>query len=129
VLERSEKQALLARQAQKLLFLLDDAPIVPGENHEPFGRTEEARLILNEAEGELRAWTPSWEMPQQTGQVTGPDGMAVPQSATSLTAGAKEEDLYSDPRTEGSVADTTLAEAHGPEPTPAPAKALDSIAS
>jgi len=99
VLERSEKQAILARQAQKLLLLIDDSPIVPGENHEPFAKTEEARQVLNDAEAELKQWAPTWHMPQQA--ATGPDGMPVPQSAT--TVGTAESDLYSDPRTEDSV--------------------------
>jgi len=123
VLERSEKQALLAKQAQKLLFLIDDTPIVPGQEHEPFKGTEEARTVLTEAEAELRNWSPSWEMPN-TG-VTGPDGMAAPPHqhqhlqeglsegaapGTAATTGAKEEDLYSDPRTDGSVAGSTVAD-------------------
>jgi hypothetical protein len=118
VIERAEKQAILARQAQKLLLLLDDSPIVPGENHEPFARQEEARMILSDAEGELKAWNPSWEMPQQT--QTGSDGMAVPQSATTASTIDDQSDLYSDPRqieTEPSVADTTAAEVHAPTST------------
>jgi hypothetical protein len=119
VLERSEKQAILAKQAQRLLILLDDSPIIPGEAHEPFSKTEEARQVLNEAEAELKQWTPSWTLPQSQ-SATGPDGMAMPQSATSTTG---EEDLYSDPRTEGSVADTTTAQvdvptSHHQEATP-----------
>jgi len=34
---------------------------VPGEEPHPFQGTEEARGILNDAEAELRDWTPSWE--------------------------------------------------------------------
>jgi hypothetical protein len=108
VIERAEKQAILAKQAQKLLLLLDDSPIVPGEGHEPFTKAEEARLILSDAEGELKSWSPSWEMPQQT--ATGPDGMALPRAATTAST-ADESDLYSDPRTEteASVADTSAS--------------------
>jgi hypothetical protein len=61
VLERSEKQALLAKQAQKLIQLLDDSPIVPGQERAPFAKHEEVRDVINEAESELRAWTPSWQ--------------------------------------------------------------------
>jgi hypothetical protein len=109
VVERAEKQVILAKQAQKLLLLLDDSPTVPGEAHEPFTKAEEARLILNDAENELKSWTPGFELPQQT--ATGPDGMAVPRTNTASTV--DESDLYSDPRTEteGSVADTTAVEA------------------
>jgi hypothetical protein len=61
VLERSEKQALLARQSQRLLALLDDTPIVPGEAPRPFLGTEQGRSILNDAEADLRDWAPSWD--------------------------------------------------------------------
>lgn len=61
VLERSEKQALLAKQAQKLIQLLDDSPIVPGQERAPFAKHEEVRDVINDAEAELRAWTPSWQ--------------------------------------------------------------------
>ena len=106
VIERAEKQALLARQAQKLLELVDDSPIVPGESHEAFARGEEARVILTDAEAELKQWAPTWTLPQQS--TIGPDGMAV-QSPTSISGESTQksaDDLYSDPRTEGSVADT-----------------------
>jgi hypothetical protein len=61
LLERNEKQALLAKQSQRLLALLDDTPIVPGEEPRAFLGAEEGRAILNDAEAELREWTPSWE--------------------------------------------------------------------
>lgn len=67
VLERSEKQALLARQAQKLVELLDDSPIVPGQERAPFGREEEVREVIADAERELRAWTPSWQSRERHG--------------------------------------------------------------
>lgn len=60
LIERSEKQALLARHARRVLALLDDTPIVPGEGHPPFKAADQARHILLEAEEELRAWKPSW---------------------------------------------------------------------
>ena len=61
LIERSEKQALLARHARRVLALLDDTPIVPGEAHPPFEGIEQARHILLEAEEELRAWKPSFD--------------------------------------------------------------------
>jgi hypothetical protein len=61
LLERNEKQALLAKQSQRLLTLLDDTPIVPGEAPRPFEGGDQGRAILNDAEAELRDWTPSWE--------------------------------------------------------------------
>jgi hypothetical protein len=55
-IERAEKQIILAKQARRILNLLDDTPIVPGDTHTPFEGTEAARAILNDAEDELRHW-------------------------------------------------------------------------
>ncbi|KAK3062214.1 lipid-binding protein, partial [Coniosporium uncinatum] len=61
VIERSEKQALLAKQARRVLALLDDTPVVPGDTPPAYEGAESARQILNEAEDELRSWKPTWE--------------------------------------------------------------------
>lgn len=61
VIERAEKQILLARQARRLLMLLDDTPIVPGDTHPAYTGTEQARDILNDAEADLRDWRPTLE--------------------------------------------------------------------
>ena len=55
-IERAEKQLVLAKQARRLLNLLDDTPIVPGDSHAAFDGVETARHVLNDAEDELRAW-------------------------------------------------------------------------
>lgn len=60
-IERAEKQIILAKQARRLLNLLDDTPIVPGDTHPPFENVEAARQVLNDAEDELRAWHPAVE--------------------------------------------------------------------
>jgi len=59
IIERAEKQILLAKHARQLLEMLDDTPVVPGDAHQPFPHAEAARDILNEAEDELRNWGPS----------------------------------------------------------------------
>ncbi|KAI4720033.1 hypothetical protein E4T48_03673 [Aureobasidium sp. EXF-10727] len=61
IIERAEKQILLAKNARKLLNLVDDTPIVPGDVHPTFSHAETAREVLNVAEDELRAWTPDVE--------------------------------------------------------------------
>ncbi|KAI9658742.1 MAG: hypothetical protein M1821_002302 [Bathelium mastoideum] len=61
LIERAEKQALLARQARRVLNLLDDTPIVPGDAHPTYEAGEAARHALNDAEDELRAWRSSVE--------------------------------------------------------------------
>lgn len=61
IIERAEKQIMLARQARKLLNLVDDTPIVPGDAHPAFTQVDTARDVLNDAEEELRSWTPNVE--------------------------------------------------------------------
>ncbi|KAI5780298.1 Eisosome component PIL1-domain-containing protein [Peziza echinospora] len=56
VVERGEKQALLARQAWKMLQLLDDTPIVPGDRPAVYEREREARDILTDAENAIKDW-------------------------------------------------------------------------
>jgi hypothetical protein len=53
-IERAEKQIILAKHARRLLNLVDDTPVVPGDLHPPFAGTEEARQVLNDAEDDLR---------------------------------------------------------------------------
>ncbi|KXL43987.1 hypothetical protein M433DRAFT_155339 [Acidomyces richmondensis BFW] len=61
IVERAEKQMMLARHARRLLDLLDDTPIVPGEERGAFAHAAEAREVLNDAEADLRRWSPSVE--------------------------------------------------------------------
>ncbi|KAI0482854.1 sphingolipid long chain base-responsive protein LSP1 [Xylariaceae sp. FL0804] len=58
VVERAEKQALLARHGRRLLALLDDEPVVPGDPRRPYDpqAAQQARQVLNDAEDDLRAW-------------------------------------------------------------------------
>ncbi|KAK5074651.1 hypothetical protein LTR64_000856 [Lithohypha guttulata] len=60
-IERAEKQIILARYGRRLLNLLDDTPVVPGDVRQPFANASEAKHILNEAEAELQSWHPSVE--------------------------------------------------------------------
>ncbi|KAI7972405.1 hypothetical protein EIK77_008868 [Talaromyces pinophilus] len=53
------KQIILAQHARRLVNLLDDTPIVPGDAVKPYEQSTAARDILNDAEGDLRAWEPS----------------------------------------------------------------------
>lgn len=61
IIERAEKQIILAKQARRLIELLDDTPIVPGEERVPFADGDEAREVLNDAESGLKHWTPTVE--------------------------------------------------------------------
>jgi hypothetical protein len=60
-IERAEKQIILAKQARRVLNLLDDTPIVPGDTHPAFEGVEATRQVLNDAEDELRNWQPNIE--------------------------------------------------------------------
>jgi len=60
-IERAEKQIILARHARRLLNLLDDSPIIPGDIRPAFEHPAQARQILNDAEEDLREWAPELE--------------------------------------------------------------------
>ncbi len=81
-IERAEKQIMLARHGRRLLNLLDDTPVVPGDTRPAFEHAHQARQVLNDAEEDLREWTPNLEpipnaatemgvnlMPAQAGEV------------------------------------------------------------
>lgn len=57
-IERAEKQIILARHGQRLLRLLDTAPVVPGDTRQDYVHGAQARQILNDAEDDLREWRP-----------------------------------------------------------------------
>ena len=60
-IERAEKQIMLARHGRRLLNLLDDTPVVPGDTRPAFDQGAQARQILNDAEEDLREWTANLE--------------------------------------------------------------------
>jgi hypothetical protein len=55
-IERAEKQAILARHGLRLLQLLDDTPVVPGDVRPAYAHGSQARQILNDAEDDLKEW-------------------------------------------------------------------------
>lgn len=57
VIERAEKQVILAKHGRRMLNLLNDTPVVPGDVPEPFDKERDARQILHDAEEDLRVWT------------------------------------------------------------------------
>jgi hypothetical protein len=60
-IERAEKQIILARHGRRLLNLLNDTPVVPGDIRPAFEHTSQARQILNDAEDDLKDWQPALE--------------------------------------------------------------------
>lgn len=57
-IERAEKQIILARHGRRLLQLLDDSPVVPGEGQRPYHDGAQARQILNDCEDDMKDWAP-----------------------------------------------------------------------
>ncbi|KAK6351349.1 hypothetical protein TWF718_004512 [Orbilia javanica] len=57
VVERSQKQEILAKHSRRLLALLDDTPVVPGDARPAYDLERDARQILADAEEDLRNWT------------------------------------------------------------------------
>jgi len=60
-IERAEKQIILARHGRRLLNLIDDTPVVPGDVRATYEHTNQARQILNDAEDDLKDWQPELE--------------------------------------------------------------------
>jgi len=60
-IERAEKQIILAKHGRRLLSLLDDTPVVPGDTRAAYPHSGQARQILNDAEDDLRDWQPEPE--------------------------------------------------------------------
>ncbi|EME80825.1 uncharacterized protein MYCFIDRAFT_139639 [Pseudocercospora fijiensis CIRAD86] len=89
IIERAEKQLILAQHARRLISMLDDTPIVPGDEQQPFTHAEAAREVLNDAEASLRAWKPSVEKIHTSASQLGPNAMAavtsIPTHALPLT--------------------------------------------
>ncbi|KAG5976937.1 hypothetical protein E4U55_007144 [Claviceps digitariae] len=97
-IERAEKQIILAKHGRRLLSLLDDTPVVPGDTRAQYAEGSQARQILNDCEDDLRDWRPENEeyeaaVEQQPAPVEEkqPVGHAEPQTKngeTEATAGA-----------------------------------------
>ncbi|KND95096.1 Inorganic pyrophosphatase [Tolypocladium ophioglossoides CBS 100239] len=60
-IERAEKQIILAKHGRRLLDLLDDTPVVPGDTRQPYAGGQQARQVLNDCEDDLRDWQPDHE--------------------------------------------------------------------
>ncbi|KAI1408757.1 putative sphingolipid long chain base-responsive protein [Hypoxylon sp. FL1857] len=56
VIERAEKQIILAKHGRRLLDLLDDSPVTPGDARRPYENGSAARQVLNDAEDDLKSW-------------------------------------------------------------------------
>ncbi|OJD18996.1 hypothetical protein AJ78_01024 [Emergomyces pasteurianus Ep9510] len=88
-IERAEKQIILARHGRRLLNLLDDTPLVPGDTRGAYQHADQARQVLNDAEQDLRGWEASLEPVHSAAT-----GMGVNLMPTSHVNGDQEEDSY-----------------------------------
>ena len=82
-IERAEKQLILAKHARRLLNLLDDTPIVPGDARPAFAEEAQARQVLMDAEEDLREWTPGLEIVKSNAEGMGSNLMPS-EAATSI---------------------------------------------
>ena len=89
-IERAEKQIMLARHGRRLLNLLDDTPVVPGDTRPAFEHGAQARQVLNDAEEDLREWTPNLEPIPSTAGDMGPNLMPA-HAGTAATSTTEEE--------------------------------------
>ncbi|GES63525.1 sphingolipid long chain base-responsive protein PIL1 [Aspergillus terreus] len=125
VIERGEKQILLARHARRLLNCLDDTPVAPGDARKEYDRAYEAKQVIEEAEKDLLAWQPTIA-PIQTSAGEVPANTLLPAPAReprqdrTTGAVAPDEDFASSNESvrdlRGSVSDSHEYESVG-EPT------------
>ncbi|CAK4031723.1 Sphingolipid long chain base-responsive LSP1 [Lecanosticta acicola] len=91
IIERAEKQILLAQQARQLINLLDDTPMVPGEERPPYAHAEAGKYMLNDAEASLRGWTSTVEPIHTSSAQLGTNAMASGQELPSHTTADAEQ--------------------------------------
>lgn len=84
VVERSQKQEILAKHARRLLSLMDDTPVVPGDTRPAYDHERDARQILADAEEDLRNWTLELEDVPMNAHL---DSGAMPAASASPTNG------------------------------------------
>ena len=122
-IERAEKQIILARHGRRLLNLLDDTPIIPGDRRNPYQYANEARQILNDAEDDLRDWQPELE---DVGVSSSEQQRFQPQTTTAgSVAGTESVSHQEQPAAaEGSRVSSGASVTTGPvEPSYAPSEA------
>ncbi|KAI1775584.1 putative sphingolipid long chain base-responsive protein [Hypoxylon cercidicola] len=56
VIERAEKQIILAKHGRRLLDLLDDSAVTPGDTRRSYENGNAARQVLNDAEDDLKSY-------------------------------------------------------------------------
>ncbi len=86
---------MLARHGRRILNLLDDTPVVPGDTRAPFEHTHQARQVLNDAEEDLREWTPNLEPIPSAANDMGVNLMPAQASTAATSVSGQEEEPLS----------------------------------
>lgn len=96
---------MLARHGRRLLNLLDDTPVVPGDTRPAFEHAAQARQVLNDAEEDLRDWQPNLEPIQSAAGSMGANLMPTSAGTTgaSSVVGHNEGSVQGDLPVESSV--------------------------
>lgn len=95
---------MLARHGRRLLNLVDDTPVVPGDTRPAFQHSHQARQILNDAEEDLREWTPNLEPISSNATDMGVNLMPGPGSTVGTSVSEGQDDV-----TSGSPAHSRIA--------------------
>ena len=82
---------MLARHGRRLLNLLDDTPVVPGDTRPAFEHAHQARQVLNDAEEDLRDWAPNLEPIHSAATEMGSNLMPA-QAGTAATSVSGQEE-------------------------------------
>ncbi|KAK4197875.1 putative sphingolipid long chain base-responsive protein [Triangularia verruculosa] len=108
-IERADKQIILARHGLRLLELLDDTPVVPGDVKPAYSHGGQARQILNDAEDDLREWRPNGLLSEEDSKVTASEPAVAQQPAQVENGKGKEVDRGSMAETVANVGNGTAA--------------------
>lgn len=88
---------MLARHGRRLLNLIDDTPVVPGDSRPAFQHAHQARQVLNDAEEDLRDWTPNLEPIPSNATEMGVNLMPGPGSTTATSVSGQDDVTSSSP--------------------------------
>lgn len=83
---------MLARHGRRMLNLLDDTPVVPGDTRPAFEHGHQARQVLNDAEEDLRDWAPNLEPIHSTATEMGSNLMPAQAGTVATSVSAPEEE-------------------------------------
>lgn len=102
-IERAEKQIILAKHGRRLLELLDDTPVVPGDTRVAYDAGPQARQILDDCDDDLKDWRPDYDneggLAVQDKETASPPLQGTTRGGTTAPAD-DESSLQTDLRTE-----------------------------